>query len=68
MRSSLVLHRAQASATPTLGNCHFANARGILSRDTDRVFAPLRQRGVVDNRHRIIAADEPVGLIEQLCL
>jgi hypothetical protein len=32
------------------------------------VLALLRHRGVVDNQHRIIAADEPVGLIEQFCL
>ena len=36
--------------------------------DTDRVFPLLRHRGVVDNQNRITAADEPVGLIEQLCL
>jgi hypothetical protein len=39
-----------------------------LSSDADRVFALLRHGGVLDNQHRILAADEPVGLIEQLCL
>jgi hypothetical protein len=68
MRSSPALHRARASETPTFGNWPFAKSRCILSRDTDRVFALLRQRGIVDNQHRIIAADQPVGLIEQLAL
>jgi hypothetical protein len=32
------------------------------------VFAFRRHRGVVDNQHRIIAADAPLRLIEELCL
>lgn len=36
-----------------------------MSRDTNRALALLRHRGVVNNQHRILAADKPVGLIEQ---
>ena len=43
-----------------------AERRGILRRDTNRAIALLRHRGVVDDQHRILAADEPVGLNEQL--
>ena len=46
----------------------FAERRGILRSDTNRTIALLRQRGVVDDQHRILAADEPVGLNEQFRL
>jgi len=36
-----------------------------LSRDTNRALALLRHRCIVNNQHRILAADKPVGLIEQ---
>ena len=48
-----------------LAICRFAKSRCILSRDTNRALALLRHRGVIDNQHRILAADKPVGLIEQ---
>ncbi len=42
-----------------------AERRGILRSDTNRTIALLRHRGVVDDQHRILAADEPIGLNEQ---
>ena len=45
-----------------------AERRGILRSDTNRTIALLRHRGVVDDQHRILAADEPIGLNEQFRL
>lgn len=36
-----------------------------MRRDANRAFALLRHCGVVNNEHRILAADKPVGLVEQ---
>jgi hypothetical protein len=46
----------------------FAERRGILRSHTNQTIALLRQCGVVDDQHRILSADEPVGLNEQLRL
>jgi len=43
-----------------------AERRATLRSDTNRMIAPLRQRGVVEDQHRIPAADKSVGLNEQL--
>jgi hypothetical protein len=39
-----------------------------LRSDTNRTIALLRHRGVVDDQHRITAADETIGLNQQLRL
>ena len=45
-----------------------AERRGILWSDTDRTIALLRHRRVVDDQHRILAADQAIGLNQQLRL
>ena len=40
-----------------------AERRGVLRSDANRTIALLRQRGVVDDKHRILAAYEPDGLM-----
>ena len=42
-----------------------AERRGILRSDTNRTIALLRHRGVVDDQHRILAADKSIGLNKQ---
>src|SRR5205823_2843085 len=45
-----------------------AERRGILWSDTNRTIALLRHRRVVDDQHRIFAADQVIGLNEQFRL
>src|SRR6202011_1229851 len=45
-----------------------AERRGILWGDTNRTIPLLRHRRIVDDQHRILATDEPVGLNQQLRL
>jgi len=45
-----------------------AKRRGVLRSDTNRTIALLRHRCVVDDQHRIFAADETISLNEQLRL
>ena len=57
--------RASVSDTNVWQLARLAERRGVLRSDTNRTIALLRQRGVVDDQHRILAADESVGLNEQ---
>jgi len=45
-----------------------AERRGILWSDTNRTIALLRHRRVVDDQHRILAADQAIGLNQQFRL
>jgi len=55
------MYDSEYNPTPRKLHALFTKRRGLLSRDTDRVFAPLLHCGVIDNQHRIIAANEPFG-------
>src|SRR6478736_691879 len=45
-----------------------AERRGILRSNTNRTIALLRHRRVVDDQHRILAADQAIGLNQQFRL